>query len=1030
MKTWWMIAVLVSVLLPDRIFSQRERQFVFPDDSIFFQLSSTPAQKQLVGSRVLFESNLSSPIPSAIDRLVFAGISAQRTWLLEISMSQDTVQWSPWKSIEIHWYPENQFWARLMIPENYRDGAVKYRIVDGGIQGELAIQFFSIEFIQSQITPEIVTQENVPFLPESKDSIASPPLVTRAEWGAVPHNGVLVPHIPYRASIHHTSIRRVTTLQEGFNELRYIQDLHMIANGWKDIGYHYCIDDSGRIYEGADVRYLASHTDNNNSGNVGISFLGNFSTVPPTQMMLQSCSDLLAYLETRFPMKTDSIFGHRDYDPLTVCPGASAYALLPDIRNRVRLKLAQGAPYIKNPLPIPFGTGIDPASSIVFRLRDELEGIQNDSIVVLINSVIVQPTIQVIDANEVLITYTPSLPFAYSSLVSVDIKAQDRAVPPSKLTYHYQFKIKAQSVLVEMLSENILSNAQWTKTGSWMISTADAVMPELTDGVMMSAQDSMQNHNVVINPNIQESGNYFVYLVLPTQALGLNARYVVQNSHGISKEEFIEYNRNFDKTWFQLGTSAVYFSAGSPSNGSIQIQPMPGFTTAMMLDAIKLEKKDPQIPPAIPELKSVRLLPWGKIQIQWYPSLEGGLRGYRIMKSTDGNSWLDTLVNENIVGPNDTSYTFSPLSGKGALYFQLFAVDTQQTVNIEGKPDFVMSQPSDVYGTTYGTNRTVLIVDAFDRIGSWPQGQHPFARNYGNAITTQDVGWETAVNDAIQSGEIKVEDYFIVMYMCGDDSDREEALSNIELLRIKQYLERGGKLFISGSEIGYDLGRSGRPDIALYNTIFKALYAGDDSGVRSCTGSSGSLFDGITFTFGAATEDTYLEDFPDYITPYNGSQTVLLYQNTTKVAGISFIGLFTPESSLPCRLIYFAFPFETIYPFQSRISVMDKILGYFLVMDVENDKFASLPTIFNLHQNYPNPFNPTTTIRYELPKSSLVTLKVFDLLGREVATLVNEQKSTGRYSVTWDASSMASGIYFYKINAGEFREAKRLILLK
>jgi hypothetical protein len=90
----------------------------------------------------------------------------------------------------------------------------------------------------------------------------------------------------------------------------------------------------------------------------------------------------------------------------------------------------------------------------------------------------------------------------------------------------------------------------------------------------------------------------------------------------------------------------------------------------------------------------------------------------------------------------------------------------------------------------------------------------------------------------------------------------------------------------------------------------------------------------------------------------------------------------------------------------------------------------SIPTEFSLSQNYPNPFNPATTIRYALPSSANVKLSVFDLLGREIATLVNEEQSAGWKEVEWNASSLSSGIYFYKLEAGGFAEVKKLMLLK
>ena len=90
----------------------------------------------------------------------------------------------------------------------------------------------------------------------------------------------------------------------------------------------------------------------------------------------------------------------------------------------------------------------------------------------------------------------------------------------------------------------------------------------------------------------------------------------------------------------------------------------------------------------------------------------------------------------------------------------------------------------------------------------------------------------------------------------------------------------------------------------------------------------------------------------------------------------------------------------------------------------------TIPAEFALFQNYPNPFNPATAISYQLPAVSHVTLKVFDLLGREVATLVNEVKQAGSYTVTWDAARLASGIYLCRLQAENFTETKKLILLR
>ena len=89
-----------------------------------------------------------------------------------------------------------------------------------------------------------------------------------------------------------------------------------------------------------------------------------------------------------------------------------------------------------------------------------------------------------------------------------------------------------------------------------------------------------------------------------------------------------------------------------------------------------------------------------------------------------------------------------------------------------------------------------------------------------------------------------------------------------------------------------------------------------------------------------------------------------------------------------------------------------------------------IPTSYALNQNFPNPFNPTTTISYQIPKDGPVTIKIFDALGREVTTLVDEFKSAGQYSVKFDASHLSTGIYFYSIKSGDFNAVKKMALIK
>ena len=96
-------------------------------------------------------------------------------------------------------------------------------------------------------------------------------------------------------------------------------------------------------------------------------------------------------------------------------------------------------------------------------------------------------------------------------------------------------------------------------------------------------------------------------------------------------------------------------------------------------------------------------------------------------------------------------------------------------------------------------------------------------------------------------------------------------------------------------------------------------------------------------------------------------------------------------------------------------------------LDLKN---PDMITSYNLEQNYPNPFNPSTMIKYQLPMTSEVSLKVYDILGKEVATLVNRTQAAGRYEVRFDASQLSSGVYIYRIKSGEYTATHKMLLLK
>jgi Secretion system C-terminal sorting domain len=112
-----------------------------------------------------------------------------------------------------------------------------------------------------------------------------------------------------------------------------------------------------------------------------------------------------------------------------------------------------------------------------------------------------------------------------------------------------------------------------------------------------------------------------------------------------------------------------------------------------------------------------------------------------------------------------------------------------------------------------------------------------------------------------------------------------------------------------------------------------------------------------------------------------------------------------------------------------------KVISGFLAYTSSNvtgvsDEKEIIPTVYKLNQNYPNPFNPSTIINYQIPEEGFVKLKVYDILGREVRTLVNESKPAGSYNIPFDASDLASGMYIYRLIASNYISTKKMLLIK
>ena len=466
--------------------------------------------------------------------------------------------------------------------------------------------------------------------------------------------------------------------------------------------------------------------------------------------------------------------------------------------------------------------------------------------------------------------------------------------------------------------------------------------------------------------------------------------------------------------------------------------------TDRALFPIQVTKKD-LVPPAIPQLQAA-LADSSGVRVSWLRSTDADCRGYRLsFLSTTG--WR-TLADESVLPLDSTSYRLTDPSlvadrtGRG-LQLRVTAVDTVTPPNESSSSDVYYAHMPDWLPPNCPDGNCAahayLIVDGFDRFGgsgSWQFPSHDFAVRYGTSLKSEYDRVSSCSNDAILDGSVSLLAYDAVIWFLGDESTTDNTFTSAEQLKVREYLEGGGRLIVSGSEVGWDLGRthaaSEPGDATFYASYLKASFVYDGDGtMRTATGVAASPVASLTFTFG----QTYPEDYPDDINPVGGASALLSYNTnrpdlTPRIAGITYTGPFGSAGS-DARLAYLAFPFETMSSQLQRETLMNALLQMFgLVSDVEfTGDHAPLPQ-WNLSQNYPNPFNPETVLELTVPYEAHAMVRIYDLLGREVETLLNDRVKPGQYHLRWNAWNRSSGVYYARLEAGTFVQSRKLLLVR
>jgi len=392
---------------------------------------------------------------------------------------------------------------------------------------------------------------------------------------------------------------------------------------------------------------------------------------------------------------------------------------------------------------------------------------------------------------------------------------------------------------------------------------------------------------------------------------------------------------------------------------------------------------------------------------------------YRAYLGTDGSTFPDTISSAS-----NTIYADDLQSGQ-AYFFRV------NTANESGESALL----KETFAGVPADNHHVLVVNGFDRSTNT---RFNYITKYAKALVERGYAFSYTLNETVIDGIVDLTQFETVIWILGDESTADNTFTSIEQDLLKTFLKQGGNLFVSGAEVGWDLGRTTGSDKDFYNNYLKAEYVADAPNNENLTYNTvnalpGHLFDGLTeFTFDyKGDQGTYEVDWPDAINAVNGAQNILSYKDAlaANIAAVAFQGIF-PGGGSEGKLVYFGFPFETIYPLQSRQNVINFIFDFFEGTISDIAESVTPPQKFTLYQNYPNPFNPTTKIKFFLDKAGEIRLKIYDITGKEVALLRDNYLQAGIHIVEFNAAELASGTYIYELTAGRQSLRKRMTLLK
>jgi hypothetical protein len=284
------------------------------------------------GGSAVFESD---PASGEFTSVVFQGLCRSGGGIgVEVSVRRGGA-WGEWSAADLEFFKRGRFVGRADVSGARGDSLrLRVRRPPGG-----TVEFFEIEGASLSGEEPIAVRRAASPRAAPPEAAPQPAVVERGEWGAARPGAPFEPMAPDLITVHHTAGELLTDPGESLEEMRVIQRYHQRGRRWKDIAYHFVIDGGGRVYRGRPLNVVGSHVRDNNEANIGVSLMGNFSgKVSPTEAQLASLAVLLRWLSRSLGVPPEKIFGHRDQNPKTICPGPNLYLCL------TRLREAAGEP--------------------------------------------------------------------------------------------------------------------------------------------------------------------------------------------------------------------------------------------------------------------------------------------------------------------------------------------------------------------------------------------------------------------------------------------------------------------------------------------------------------------------------------------------------------------------------------------------------------------------------------------------------------------------------------------------------------